>query len=61
MCITKLHKVTNTVFCNIGISFYNKELNGSYNEFEVHVTVHCDKFRIIKPTRCNSFSNLFLE
>jgi len=25
------------------------------------VTVHRDKFLIIKPTRCTNFSNLFLE
>jgi hypothetical protein len=30
-------------------------------EFDVHVTVHRDKFLIIKPTRCTDFSNLFLE
>jgi hypothetical protein len=29
--------------------------------FDVHVTVHRDKFLIIKPTRCSHFSNLFLE
>jgi len=28
---------------------------------DVHVTVHRDKFPIIKPTRCTNFSNLFLE
>jgi hypothetical protein len=28
-------------------------------ECDVHVTVHCDKFLIIKPTRCTNFSNLF--
>jgi len=27
--------------------------------FDVHVTVHRDKFLIIKPTRCINFSNLF--
>ena len=32
-----------------------------YNESDVHVTVHRDKFLIIKPTRCNNFSNLFLK
>ena len=26
---------------------------------DVHVTVHRDKFLIIKPTRCTNFSNLF--
>ena len=31
------------------------------NKFDVHVTVHRVKFLIIKPTRCSSFSNLFLE
>ena len=30
-------------------------------EFDVHVTVHRDKFLITKPTRCTYFSNLFLE
>jgi len=29
--------------------------------FDVHVTVHRDKFLIINPTRCTNFSNLFLE
>jgi len=29
--------------------------------FDIHVTVHCVKFLIIKPTRCTNFSNLFLE
>jgi hypothetical protein len=27
--------------------------------FDVHVTVHRDKFLIINPTRCTNFSNLF--
>jgi len=30
-------------------------------QFDVHVTVHRDKFLITKPTRCTNFSNLFLE
>jgi len=30
-----------------------------YVVFDVHMTVHRDKFLIIKPTRCNNFSNLF--
>jgi hypothetical protein len=30
-----------------------------YAVSDVHVTVHRDKFLIIKPTRCNNFSNLF--
>jgi len=29
--------------------------------FDVHVTVHRDKFLIIKPTKCTNFSNLFLK
>ena len=29
--------------------------------FDVHVTVHRDKFLKMKPTRCTNFSNLFLE
>ena len=28
-------------------------------KFDVHVTMHRDKFLIIKPTRCTNFSNLF--
>ena len=35
-------------------NFYKR---GSW--FDVHVTVHRDKFLIIKPTRCPNFSNLF--
>ena len=30
-------------------------------QYDVHVTVHRDKFLIIKPTRWTNFSNLFLE
>jgi len=29
------------------------------NEFDIHVTVHLNKFLIIKPTKCTNFSNLF--
>jgi hypothetical protein len=29
------------------------------NDSDVRVTVHREKFLIIKPTRCNNFSNLF--
>ena len=29
--------------------------------FDVHLTVHRDKFLTIKPTRCTNFSNLFLK
>jgi hypothetical protein len=29
--------------------------------FDVHVTVHCVTFLMIKPTRCTNFSNIFLE
>ena len=61
MYIAKLHTVTSTVFCNNGISLCNKKLNSSYNEFDVHATVHLGKFLIIKLTRCTNFSNLFLE
>jgi hypothetical protein len=28
--------------------------------FDVHVTVHCDKFLIIEPTRCTNFSKFFI-
>jgi len=30
-------------------------------KFDVHVTLHRDKFLIIKPIRCTNFSNLCLE
>ena len=33
----------------------------TYFIFDIHVTVLCDKFLTIKPTRCMNFSNLFLE
>jgi hypothetical protein len=29
--------------------------------FDVHVTMHCVKYLVIKLTRCTNFSNLFLE
>ena len=32
-----------------------------YKVFDVHVTMHRDKFLVIKPTICTKFSNLFLE
>jgi hypothetical protein len=45
--------------------FYNLRFDVSYvqefNVFDVHVTVHNDKFPILKLTRCNNFSNLFLD
>jgi len=28
--------------------------------FDVHVTVHHDRFLTIKPTSCSDFSNIFL-
>ena len=37
-----------------------RDRNNTYL-FDVHVTVHRDKFLIIKPTRCTNFSNLFLK
>jgi len=45
-----------------------KDTNGIHSSgksskysFDVHVTVHRDKFITIKPTRCTDFSNSFLE
>jgi len=35
--------------------------NSVTDHFDVHVTVHRDKFLITKPTRSSNFSNLFLE
>ena len=40
----------------LAVSVYFK---GRHSEFDVHVTVHRDKFLVIKPTRCTHFSNLF--
>jgi len=31
------------------------------SECDVHVTMHCVKFPITKPTSCTNFSNLFLK
>ena len=30
------------------------------SEFDVHVTVHRDKFLITKPTRCTNFSQFYV-
>ena len=30
-----------------------------FNLFDAHVTLHHDKFLIIKPTRCTNFSKLY--
>jgi len=35
-------------------------MNKLYN-IDIHVTMHRVKFLIIKPTKCTSFSSLFLE
>jgi hypothetical protein len=32
-----------------------------FYSFDVHVTIHRDKFLLIKSTKCTNFSNLFLE
>ena len=40
---------------------YEYKEHGCLTFFVVHVTMHCVKFLIIKPTRCTNFSNLFLE
>jgi len=31
-----------------------------FHEFDVHMTVHRDKFLIIKPTRCTNFSEFII-
>jgi hypothetical protein len=38
-----------------------KRMHNIQNVWDVHVTMHHDKFLIIKPTRRTDFSNLFLE
>ena len=39
----------------------NRYKNRHNTEFDVHVTMHHDKFLTIKPTRCTNFSKLILE
>ena len=34
---------------------YSQFQGGKFNFFDVHVTVHRDKFLIIKPTRCTNY------
>jgi hypothetical protein len=34
--------------------------HGNYFRFDVQVTVHGEKFLLVKPTRCTNLSNLFL-
>jgi hypothetical protein len=49
-----------TQFWGTEVSFVKISEN-LQNIFVVHVTVHRDKFLIIKTTRCTNFSNLYLE
>ena len=44
---------------NITESEYLSSLKMYIFNFDIHVTVHRDKFRIINPTRCTNFSVLF--
>ena len=44
---------------NIYLEWENRKFKKAV--FDVHVTVHRDKFLKIKPTRCTDFSYLFLE
>ena len=44
---------------NVKLTFTPPLFIPCLKEYDVHVTVHCDKFLIIKPTRCTNFSNLF--
>jgi hypothetical protein len=43
------------------LSTYFAIYKGVSEEFDIHVTMHHDKFLIIKPTRCTNFSSIFLE
>ena len=58
------------ILVEVCIFWYRKDLqiiqnvqNEQYEivEFDVHVTVHRNKFLIINTIRCTNFSNLFLE
>jgi len=49
-----------SIKCNMSCHNYNTHHFASlFFRLDVHVTVHRDKFLIIKPTRCTNFSNLF--
>jgi len=67
-------KVYNLMLYTVGVHYRPKvkDTAGPRTHFEtghslwyvyvdVHVTVHRDKFHIIKPIRCVNFSNLFLK
>jgi len=41
-------------------SIHNLTYTASIGKFNLHVTLHRDKYLIIKPTRFANFSNLFL-
>jgi len=69
---TNKHVINNKLFCLSGLLGCDSELLSKWFRrfrrkllnifiFDVHVAVHRDKFRKIKPTRCTDFSNLFLE
>ena len=48
--------------CACHVDIWGNEVTAPINylsEFDVHVTVHRDKFLIIKPIRCTNFSSLF--
>ena len=50
------------LMCDEQETFFFKQSNFTLNmdiKFDAHVTVHRDKFLIIKATRCTNFSNLF--
>jgi hypothetical protein len=46
------------VICKYHI-LISTNISTNFNVFDVHVTVHRDKFLTIKPTRCTNFTNLF--
>jgi hypothetical protein len=49
---------------DITTGYYNRikfRCCSSGDDLDLHVTVHLNKFLIIKPNRCTDFSNLFLE
>jgi len=46
----------NSIYSTFTVRFSD---SNTVREFDIHVTVHRDKFFIIKPIRCTNFSNLF--
>ena len=60
VCAKQILFIDNYIHPKQDTGGYRRKYEETYL-FDVHVTMHHDKFRIIKPTRCTNFSNLYLE